>query len=52
MNITQAEAREFLNNPNKKMLGMVRVSFGIYNSEEEIDTFLNVMNDIFVGRLK
>lgn len=52
MNVTEAEAREFLENPNKKMLGMVRVSFGIYNSEDEIETFLNVMEDIFTGRLK
>lgn len=52
MNVTEEEAREFLENPNKKMLGMVRVSFGIYNSEEEVETFLNVIDDIFLGRIK
>lgn len=52
MDVTEEEAREFLENPNKKMLGMVRVSFGIYNSEEEVETFLNVIDDIFLGRIR
>ena len=52
MNVSEEEAREFLENPAKKMLGMVRVSFGIYNSESEIDTFFNVIEDILWGRIK
>ncbi|EHJ01869.1 Cysteine desulfurase [Clostridium sp. DL-VIII] len=52
MNVSEAEAKEFLENPNKKMLGMVRVSFALYNSIEEVDVFLNVLEDISLGKLK
>jgi selenocysteine lyase/cysteine desulfurase len=52
MNVSEAEAREFIENPNKKMLGMVRVSFALYNSIEEVDIFLNVLEDISLGKIK
>lgn len=52
MNATEEEAKEFLENPQKKMLGMVRVSFAPYNSLEEVEVFLNAIEDISKGILK
>ena len=51
MNATEEEAREFLIDPQKKMLGMVRVSFAPYNSLNEVDIFLNAVEDISNGVL-
>lgn len=31
------------------MSGMVRVSFGIYNTEEEVELFLNAVREIAEG---
>lgn len=52
MNVSEDEAREFLRNPNKKMIGMIRVSFAPYNSLDEVNLFLNVVEDICCGRIK
>ncbi|MDR3596270.1 aminotransferase class V-fold PLP-dependent enzyme [Clostridium sp.] len=52
MNVGEDEAKEFLENPAKQMLGMVRVSFALYNSINEIDIFLNVLEDISLGKIK
>lgn len=52
MNIGEDKAKEFLENPTKKMLGMIRVSFALYNSIDEIDIFLNVLEDISLGKIK
>lgn len=52
MNVSEDEAREFLKNPNKKMMGMIRVSFAPYNSVDEVNLFLNVIEDICCGRIK
>ncbi|OOM76641.1 cysteine desulfurase SufS [Clostridium puniceum] len=52
MNATEAEAKEFLKNPEKKMLGMVRISFALYNSIDEVNIFLNVIEDICIGKIK
>ena len=46
MNVTEKQAKLFLENPKEKMLGMVRVSFAVYNSIEEVDIFLNAIDDI------
>ena len=51
MNVTEEEAKEFLKDPEKKMLGMVRVSFAPYNSLQEVDVFLNSIEDISKGLL-
>lgn len=51
MNATEEEAKEFLKDPKKKMLGMVRVSFAPYNTLGEIDIFLNAIEDISKGLL-
>ena len=34
-----------------RVTGLVRVSFGIYNTEEEIDTFINAVGEIKEGLL-
>jgi len=52
MNVSEADAKEFLENPTKKMLGMVRVSFALYNSIDEVNMFLNVLEDICLGKIK
>ena len=52
MNATEEEAKAFLKDPNEKMLGMVRVSFGIYNTINEVHVFLNVVEDICNGRFQ
>jgi selenocysteine lyase/cysteine desulfurase len=52
MNVSENEAKEFLENPTKKMLGMVRVSFALYNSIDEVNFFLNVLEDIILGKIK
>lgn len=52
MNATEAEAKEFLTNPEKKMLGMVRLSFALYNSIDEVNIFLNVLEDICLRKIR
>ncbi len=52
MNVSEDEVKDFFENPAKKMLGMVRVSFALYNSIDEIDIFLNALEDISLGKLK
>jgi selenocysteine lyase/cysteine desulfurase len=52
MNVSEDEAKAFLENPTKKMLGMVRVSFALYNSIDEVNIFLNVLEDIISGKIK
>ena len=52
MNVSENEAKEFLENPTTKMLGMVRVSFALYNSIDEVNFFLNVLEDIISGKIK
>ena len=52
MNVSEQESKEFLENPTKKMLGMVRVSFALYNSIDEVNMFLNVLEDISFGKIK
>ena len=46
MNVSEKEAGLFLENPDEKMIGMIRISFAIYNSLDEVDTFLNVIENI------
>ena len=52
MNATEEEAKAFLKNPDEKMLGMIRVSFGLYNTIKEVHVFLNVVEDICNGRFQ
>ncbi|MBN1041125.1 aminotransferase class V-fold PLP-dependent enzyme [Clostridium botulinum] len=51
MGISEEEASSFLNDETKRMPGMIRVSFAVYNTEKEIDFFLNTVEDIARGKL-
>ena len=46
MGITDEIARTFANCTDANTAGMVRVSFGIYNNEEEVDRFLELMPSV------
>lgn len=46
MNLTDAEIQSFNGCADIKTAGMVRISFGIYNTEEEVDQFLAMMPEI------
>lgn len=43
LNLSDEEATEYLRNRACRMPGMVRVSFGIYNTIDEINIFLNII---------
>ena len=43
MNLTQEEIDSFANCTDMNTAGMIRISFGIYNTEEEVDEFLAMM---------
>lgn len=43
MNIDEKKASAFIHDENAKMPGMIRVSFGIYNDERELNYFLNII---------
>lgn len=44
MGIPDAETSDFVGCSSAKTPGMIRVSFGIYNTEEEVDQFLEILN--------
>ena len=46
MKLNDAEIESFANCTDIKTAGMVRISFGIYNTEEEVDQFLAMMPEI------
>ena len=46
MGISNEEAKTFENCIDMKTPGMIRVSFGIYNTEEEVDEFLKVLGNL------
>ena len=46
MDLTDSEIEIFANCSDIKTAGMVRISFGIYNTEEEVDQFLAMMPEI------
>lgn len=43
MNVSDDEILEGMKNKDFKMPGMVRISFGIYNTEEEVDILINIL---------
>lgn len=45
MGVSDEEARGFENCTDANTAGMIRVSFGIYNNEEEIEQFFKIMPD-------
>ena len=46
MDLTDTEIESFASCTDVKTAGMVRISFGIYNTEEEVDQFLAMMPEI------
>ena len=46
MHISEKTATNFIYDKRVKMPGMIRVSFGIYNSKEEVDYFLEAVEKI------
>ena len=46
MGISDEEAASFENCIDRNTPGMIRVSFGIYNNEAEVDKFLEILNSI------
>lgn len=46
MHMSEKVASAFLMDPNQRMPGMLRVSFGIYNTCQEVDYFLEVVDKI------
>ncbi|GAA0084499.1 aminotransferase class V-fold PLP-dependent enzyme [Clostridium sp. CTA-7] len=50
LKLSDLEATRHLVDPNCKMPGMVRASFGLYNSVKEVDIFLNTVD--LITRLK
>lgn len=46
MHISEKAAGAFIKNPNERMPGMLRISFGIYNTKEEVDYFLEAVDNI------
>ena len=45
MGIPDSQVAGFLECDDSGTPGMIRVSFGIYNTEEEVDQFLKILND-------
>ena len=43
LHLSDEEATSYLTNSRCRMPGMVRLSFGVYNSIEEVNTFLNII---------
>lgn len=48
LRLSPKQVNNYINNPNVKRPGMVRISFGIYNTISEIDTFINVLKGIIL----
>lgn len=46
MHLSEKDASLFMKDSTIGMPGMVRVSFGIYNTEKEVDYFLNALDNI------
>ncbi len=46
MGISDEKAKTFANCTDVNTAGMVRVSFGIYNNEAEVDRFLELMPSV------
>lgn len=46
MGISDEEAKSFVTCTDMNTPGMIRISFGVYNNEEEVDKFLEILDDI------
>lgn len=50
MHMSDKVANTFAMDSTTRMPGMIRASFGIYNTEEEVDTFLEAIEEISKGK--
>lgn len=48
LRLSPKQVNNYINNPTIERPGMVRISFGIYNTISEIDTFINVLKGIIL----
>ena len=46
LKISSEQVKKYINNPDVLRPGMVRVSFGLYNTFSEVDVFINVLKEI------
>ena len=46
MGISDEQAKTYENCIDMNTPGMIRVSFGIYNTEEEVDQFLKILESV------
>ena len=46
MHMSEKTASAFMHDPSIRMPGMIRISFGMYNNVNEVDYFLNAIEDI------
>jgi cysteine desulfurase / selenocysteine lyase len=46
LRLSPGQVKNYINNPKVQRPGMVRISFGLYNTISEIDTFINVLKRI------
>lgn len=49
LGVSNEERYKYLEDSSLASPGMVRASFGLYNTEEEVDEFLNCVEDIIAG---
>ncbi|MEG0578978.1 MAG: aminotransferase class V-fold PLP-dependent enzyme, partial [Niameybacter sp.] len=50
LGVSDKERYELMLHPERPQPGMVRASFGLYNTDEEVDEFLQVMQCICGGK--
>lgn len=48
LGIKREDIKKYICDPDLKRPGMVRISFGIYNTFSEIDTFIKILNEIIL----
>ncbi len=49
LRLSPEQVKNYINNPEIKRPGMVRISFGLYNTIQEIDIFVRVLKKIIQG---
>lgn len=46
LKVNDKQIRKYIKYPDSKRPGMVRISFGLYNTKEEIDVLINILKEI------
>lgn len=50
LGVSDEERYQYMLDPTLRPVGMLRASLGLYNTKEEIDVFLNTLEDVIRGR--